>query len=283
LIDAHTLPKFTDRYENGLEPLGHRLQVDGAAKGFGDGQWVDFVLVEGTAEPKIHFAFKASGIQLRFSIEKHREVWRVTETGPPPARLNQVRILLWILVALAIAGTAALVLVRRALVGPPQATTAPARIGGPFTLIGGDGKPFSSSQLAGKPYAIYFGFTRCADVCPTTLSRLVRLRREAASDQALNILFVTIDPTYDGPREVGQYATLFNAPIIGLTGTPAQIDRVKKQYGIYAAPNPHAAMGQEMMHSAIILLFGRDGKFVTTIAPDEPDSSALAKIRTLLG
>jgi protein SCO1 len=208
----------------------------------------------------------------------------VTEPVPPPARLKQVRILLWLLAALAVAGTAALVLVRRAPVDAPQAVTSGyARIGGPFTLVGGDGKPFLSDRLRGKPYAIYFGFTRCADVCPTTLSRLVRLRREAASDSAFKIVFVTIDPTYDGPREVGQYATLFNAPIIGLTGTPAQIDRVKKQYGIYAAPNPHAAMGQEMMHSAIILLFGRDGKFVTTIAPDEPDSSALAKIRTLLG
>jgi protein SCO1/2 len=207
----------------------------------------------------------------------------LTETTPPRSTFRQARLLLWVLVALAVAGTAALVLVRRAPVDAPQAVTAgSASIGGPFTLIGGDGKPFSSSRLRGKPYAIYFGFTRCADVCPTTLSRLARLRRKAATDSAFNIVFVTIDPTYDGPKEVGQYATLFNAPIIGLTGSPTQIAAVKKQYGIYAAPNPHATMGQEMMHSAIVLLFGRDGKFVTTIAPDEPDSSALAKIRTLL-
>jgi len=112
---------------------------------------------------------------------------------------------------------------------------------------------------------------------------MVRLRKQAGGETALNIVFVTIDPTYDGPKQVGQYATLFNSPIIGLTGTPAEIARVKKQYGIYAEPNPHPMAGKEMMHSAIVLLFDRNGHFVTTIAPDEPDSDALAKLKTLIG
>ena len=199
-----------------------------------------------------------------------------TETSSPKTRWKQVRILLWILVALAVAGTAALLLVR----GEPEVgKTVQASFGGPFTLVGADGKPFSSQRLEGKPYAIYFGFTRCGDVCPMTLSRLVKLRREAANDQALNIVFVTIDPENDGPREVGQYATLFNAPIIGLTGSKPQIDRVKKQYGIYAEPVPHAPMGQEMQHTSTVLLFDRGGKFVSTISTDEPDSSAVAKMK----
>ena len=100
------------------------------------------------------------------------------EQKPPRARLKQVRILLWLLVALAVAGAAALALVRSGPVQPPPAAVSPqGNFGGPFTLVGADGKPFSSQALAGKPYAIYFGFTRCGDVCPTTLSRLVRLRR----------------------------------------------------------------------------------------------------------
>jgi protein SCO1/2 len=119
-------------------------------------------------------------------------------------------------------------------------------------------------------------------VCPTTLSRLVRLRRQVANDQALRIVFVTIDPAHDGPKEVGQYAALFNAPIIGLTGSPAQIDQVKKQYGIFAQPSPHPMAGKEMMHTATVLLFDRGGNFVTTIAPDEADDSALAKLRKLV-
>ena len=199
-------------------------------------------------------------------------------------KLARVRVLLWVLVALAMAGTAAMLLIKRAP-EPPQLAAAGAQtsFGGPFTLVGADGKPFDSAKLLGKPYAIYFGFTRCGDVCPTTLSRLVKLRQQSGGDNAFRIVFVTIDPANDGPKEVGQYASLFNAPIIGLTGSQAQIDAVKKQYGIYAEPVPHAAMGEQMNHTATVLLFDRDGKFVTTIAPDEPDADALAKLQRLVG
>jgi protein SCO1/2 len=196
--------------------------------------------------------------------------------------MKRVRLLLWLLVALAIAATAGLLLVPRAGVEKSGVKPATQRsFGGAFTLVDGDGRPFSSEKLAGKPYAIYFGFTRCGDVCPTTLSRLVRLRKDAAGDDALRIVFVTIDPAHDGPKEVGQYAGLFNAPIIGLTGSQAQIDQVKKQYGIYAEPEPHAAMGKEVAHTATVLLFDRNGRFATTIAPGESDASALDKLRRL--
>ena len=208
----------------------------------------------------------------------------MSEKSPSGATLRQVRILLWLLLAIAVAGVAALVFFPRAHVEKtdPNQVSMKSSFGGPFTLVGGDGKPFSSQALTGKPYAMYFGFTRCGDVCPTTLSRLVKLRREAANDQALQIVFVTIDPRNDGPKEVGQYATLFNAPIVGLTGTEAQIDQVKKQYGIYAEPVPHARMGQEMAHTSTVLLFDRSGQFAGTISPDEPDSDALAKMKKLV-
>lgn len=208
----------------------------------------------------------------------------MTEKSPTKSKFKQVRLLLWALIALAVVGTAALLLVPRiaAPVEHNATTTSKSSFGGAFTLVGADGKPFSSSQLLGKPYAIYFGFTRCADVCPTTLSRMVRLRKEIGGPASYNIVFVTIDPTHDGPKEVGQYAGLFNSPIIGLTGSPAQIDQVKKRYGIYAEPSPHPMPGKEMMHSAIVLLFDRNGRFVATIAPDEPDAEALTKLRKLL-
>jgi len=210
----------------------------------------------------------------------------VSKTAPPKLTLKQVRLLLWVLVALAVVGVAALfVIPREQSATPPHATAGLLKtsFGGPFSLVGADARPFSSRALAGKPFAIYFGFTRCGDVCPTTLSRLVKLRREAADDQAFNIVFVTIDPANDGPKEVGQYAGLFNAPIIGLTGSPAQIDQVKKQYGIFAQPVPHAPMGKEMEHTATVLLFGRTGNLAGTITPDEPDADALAALKKLVG
>jgi protein SCO1/2 len=208
----------------------------------------------------------------------------MTEKNPPKRTLKQVRLLAWALIVLAIFGIAALWIITQQR-SRPVASTGPVKssFGGPFTLVGGDGKPFSSQALAGKPYAIYFGFTRCGDICPTTLARLVKLRREAANDQAMHIVFVTIDPKNDGPKEVGQYATLFNAPIIGLTGSQAQIDQVKKQYGIFAEAVPHAAMGQSIAHTATALLFDRSGTFVGTISKDEPDSSAVATLKQLTG
>ncbi|HEY6049159.1 MAG TPA: SCO family protein [Sphingomicrobium sp.] len=191
-----------------------------------------------------------------------------------------MRLLLWLLIALAIAGSAALLLIRRGTVNPPQASGG-AHFGGAFTLVGADGKPFSSEKLLGKPYALYFGFTRCGDVCPTTLQRLVKLRQAAGGEDRFSIVFITIDPAFDGPKQVGQYAGLFNSPIVGLTGSAAQIAQVKKQYGIYAQPQPHAKAGEEMMHTATVLLFDRGGNLVGTITPDEPDSSALETLKQL--
>jgi protein SCO1/2 len=81
---------------------------------------------------------------------------------------------------------------------------------------------------------------------------------------------------------VGQYAQLFGAPIIGLTGTPAQIDAVKKRYGIFAEPSEHPMPGKEMEHSAVILLFDRSGRLTGTISPDDSDAVASAKLKQAL-
>lgn len=195
-----------------------------------------------------------------------------------------VRRLLWSLVALALVGTAGFFVLSQAKTRDPQTggSAVKAGFGGAFTLVGADSKPFSSQALSGKPYAIYFGFTRCGDICPTTLSRLVKLRREAGNDLSMRIVFVTIDPSHDGPKEVGQYASLFNAPIIGLTGSETQIENVKKKYGIFAEPVANAPMGKEMEHTATVLLFDRNGQFAAAISPDEPDADALAKIQSVL-
>jgi protein SCO1/2 len=205
----------------------------------------------------------------------------VTDSVPPATNLNRIRALLWVIVAFAIVAAGVLMLLRGSS-SQPQQPAAQSSFGGPFTLVDGKGKPFSSAKLSAKPYAIYFGFTRCGDVCPTTLSRLVQLRKQSGGEDAFNIVFVTIDPAHDGPKEVGQYAGLFNSPIIGLTGSQAEIDQVKKQYGIFAQPSAHPMAGKEMEHSAMVLLFDRNGKFLTTIAPDDSDADALAKLKKLV-
>jgi protein SCO1/2 len=197
----------------------------------------------------------------------------VTENSPTKSSFHTLRLVLWALVGIAIIAAAASFLI------PKKAPVPQATVGAPFTLVGSDGKPFSSAMLSGKPYAIYFGFTRCGDVCPTTLARLVKLRREAGVENTFNIVFVTIDPAHDGPAEVGQYAGLFNSPIIGLTGSRAQIDHVKRQYGIFAQPSPHPMAGKEMEHSAVVLLFDRSGKYDGTLSATDPDAAAIAQIK----
>ena len=198
--------------------------------------------------------------------------------------MKTTRLIAWTLVILSIVGIATLWFVTKQQARSSQQTVGAVKssFGGPFTLTGADGKPFSSQALAGKPYAIFFGFTRCGDVCPTTLARLTKLRRAAANDQAMHVVFITIDPANDGPKEVGQYAGLFGAPIIGLTGTQAEIDQVKKQYGIHAEPTPHAGKGQEMMHTGSVLLFDRAGQFAGTISATESDAEAVAKLKKLV-
>ena len=195
--------------------------------------------------------------------------------------MKQVRLVIWGLVALGLAGLAFLLLRPSGPTAEVQRQVTESTFGGPFTLVGSDGQPFASSRLNGKPFAIFFGFTHCPDVCPTTLARLVSLRKQLGGDKPFNIVFVTVDPERDGPKEVGSYASAFGAPIIGLTGSPAQIDGVKKQFGIFSQKVPTGEGDYTVDHTATVLLFDRNGKFVATIAPDEKDGPALDKLKRI--
>lgn len=191
-----------------------------------------------------------------------------------------VRYLLWVFVALAVLGFAVLAL-RPPSAGPAQTITA-ASFGGPFTLVGSNGQPFASSRLSGKPHAIFFGFTHCPDVCPTTLARLVKLRGDLGrGEDAFNIVFVTVDPERDGPEQVGTYEQAFGGPVIALTGSPAQIEQVKKQYGIFSQKAPDGSGSYSVDHTATVLLFDRNGGFVATLSPEEQDQPALDKLKRI--
>ena len=196
--------------------------------------------------------------------------------------MRQVRILLWAAVAVALI-VAGYLLVRKPEQSAPTPTTIElASYGGPFTLVGSDGQPFNSTRLNGKPHAIFFGFTHCPDVCPTTLARLVKLRQQlGAGERPFEIVFVTVDPERDGPAEVGKYAELFNSPIIGLTGSPAQIEQVKKQFGIFSEKVDQPGGDYSVNHTSTVLLFDGKGGFAGTIAPEEGDPAALAKLKRI--
>ncbi|MBW0145557.1 SCO family protein [Sphingomicrobium sp. B8] len=191
--------------------------------------------------------------------------------------------ILWGVLGLVTAGMAAFIVF--APEPEPRIVSRPAEnvqasIGGPFTLTDADGETFSSLSLAGRPHAVFFGFTNCPDVCPTTLARLVRLREELGTD-AFDIVFITVDPERDGPDEVGKYAALFDTPIIGLTGSPEQIDKVKEQYGVYSEKSGDDPAAYNVDHTATVFLMDGEGNFVSTIAQEEAREPALAKLRRI--
>ena len=196
--------------------------------------------------------------------------------------LGRVRLVLWALVAVAAVGVAFLAL-RPAAPPAPVVTSEPlGPMGGPFTLTGNDGQPFASQRLNGKPRALFFGFTHCPDVCPNTLARLAKLRRDLGKgDEAFEIVLISVDPERDTPAVMKEYAKLFDTPVTALTGTPAQIEKVKKLFGIFSEKVPQPNGDYTVDHSSAVLLFDRHDDFIGTITPEETPAAQLAKVKRL--
>lgn len=151
-------------------------------------------------------------------------------------------------------------------------------IGGPFTLINAEGKQVTDRDFLGKYMLIFFGYTFCPDVCPTTLGKMAAaLDKLGAKADRVQPLFITIDPRRDTPSVLGDYTKAFSPRLIGLTGTTEQVATVEKEYRVYAAehrtgngPNDYT-----MDHSGIVYLMGPDGRFLAVVRADE-DADAMA-------
>jgi protein SCO1 len=185
----------------------------------------------------------------------------------------------------AIAGFAAVALGAVYFVSTRQAGSGVgvASIGGPFSLVDDTGAPVTERTLAGKPSVMYFGYTFCPDVCPTTLLDMSRWIKALGPDaDKLNYVFVTVDPERDTQKLMHAYLSSFDKHIRGFTGTPEQIAKIAREYRVYYKKVPTDDGGYLMDHSAIIYLMGPDEKFVSVIAYQEADASALAKLRNLV-
>ena len=199
----------------------------------------------------------------------------------PKSPLKTVRLSLWALVA--VAAIAFLVLQMRTRETPQPKQDFSASIGGPFTLTAPDGSTVADRTLKGRPFVLFFGFTRCPDVCPTTLARLAKLRKAMGPDGSkLQIVFVSVDPEADRPADIGRYIGLFETPIIGLTGTPAQIAVIAKAFGIVYEKVPQNGGNYTIDHTATVFLMDRDGRLQSTLDMKEDDAAALAKLRRLI-
>lgn len=162
-------------------------------------------------------------------------------------------------------------------------TASVASIGGPFTLVRGDGTTVTDKDFAGKPLAIFFGFTFCPDVCPTTLSDLQGWIEQLGPDaDKMNYAFVSVDPERDTPQVIGDYVAAFDPRITPLTGSREQIDEVIKAYRVYAKKVPLDGGGYTMDHSAMIYLMDGSNRFVGTIAYEEDPATALQKLKNLI-
>ena len=155
-------------------------------------------------------------------------------------------------------------------------------VGGPFRLAASTGGTLSNEDLKGKPFVVFFGFTRGPDVCPTTVFEmsewLTTLDKEGKRVEAL---MISIDPERDTPESLRDYLSSFGDRIVGLTGTPQEVAGVVKAYRAYAAKRPLESGDYTMDHTATVYLMNRKGEFVGTIAYQEKTETALQKLRRL--
>ena len=159
-------------------------------------------------------------------------------------------------------------------------------IGGPFTLRDGTGKAVTERDFRGKYMLVYFGYTNCPDVCPTTLNAIADgLDKVGAKSKEIVPIFITVDPKRDTPAVVKQYAAAFGPSFVGLTGSADQIATVAKEYRVYYAehrtgsgPNDYA-----MDHSSVLYLMDTKGNFIAPMRADESGDEMAANLRKLLG
>jgi protein SCO1 len=161
-----------------------------------------------------------------------------------------------------------------------QSTT---KIGGPFTLVDDTGTQITDAVLKGRPTVIYFGFTFCPEVCPTTLTELAQWMQLLGPDaDKLNYVFVTVDPDRDTPRVMHDYVSAFDPRIRGFTGTPDQIAKVTSEYRVYYKRIATSDGGYTMDHTAGLYLMDPMVRFFGLIPYQEKTDVAVTKLRKLI-
>lgn len=162
---------------------------------------------------------------------------------------------------------------------PPLAIT----IGGPFKLTAHTGQPFDSRSLAGSPYAVFFGFTNCPDICPTTLLDMTNHIAEIGAAAAkLKVLFISVDPERDTAEHLARYISNFSPQIIGLTGSADDIRKVSHSFRA-TYRKVETPSGYTFDHTASVFLMNANGTFVGTLSPQEPLPAQLSKLKRLVG
>jgi protein SCO1/2 len=156
-------------------------------------------------------------------------------------------------------------------------------VGGPFHLVDQDGRPMSDQDLKGKPFLVFFGFTYCPEVCPTTLFDISEVMRSLGPDaDRTAALLITVDPERDTPAALKDYLASFDPHLRGLTGDAAALAAVAKAYRVYYKKVPLDGGGYTMDHTAIVYLMDKDGRFVAPFNLKRKPEVAAAELRKYL-
>jgi protein SCO1 len=157
------------------------------------------------------------------------------------------------------------------------------RIGGPFALVDHHGETVTERNFLGKPMLVFFGYTFCPDVCPTTLFELSTQLKELGEEaDRLNVLFITVDPERDTPDKLALYLSSFDPHITGLSGPERNIKAAMAAYRAFARKVPTADGEYTMDHTAIVYMMDSTGQFADRIDYQESEATVRAKIRRLL-
>jgi protein SCO1 len=176
---------------------------------------------------------------------------------------------------------AAVLLVNERLSSASRPPTA--AIGGPFRLIDQNGRSTTDADLKGHPFLVFFGFTHCPDVCPTTLFEISEVLRQLGPDaDRLGALFVTVDPERDTPSALKDYLSSFDPHLVGLTGSLDNVTAVAKAYRVYFKKVPLDDGGYTMDHTAIVYLMDKDGRFVAPFSLKRTTEASVADLRKRL-
>jgi protein SCO1/2 len=169
------------------------------------------------------------------------------------------------------------------LLGGLRHATAPAAIGGPFQLTDQTGQTVTEKSMLGRPTLVFFGFTHCPDVCPTTLFEMSEVLRAMGKDaDGVNAYYISVDPERDTQAAMKDYLSSFDPRMKGLTGSPEEVAKVLSEYRVYAKKVPLKDGDYTMDHTALVYLMDRDGRFVAPFNLNRKPEEAASELKRYL-
>jgi protein SCO1 len=166
---------------------------------------------------------------------------------------------------------------------PGQSDASSLAVGSSFTMIGSDGRVVTSADLSGRPYLVFFGYTHCPDLCPTTLFDISAVFKELGPDKKIAAILVTVDPERDTADVLKTYLGNFDGRIVGLTGDPLKTEAIARAFRVYARQVPGGKPGDYGVdHGGAVYLMDKRGKFVSVFNLQRPPREAARELERYL-